>query len=115
MEYHWYEDAEVLAGMVVMNPAREGEDIFIGHLETATALREGREMIRTDQSTFFSTETIANGYRLFAHFADRGGSVEVRIGTVNQSTGREIRRGHNLERLLLAGEFGALHEQGDNG
>lgn len=115
MEYHWYEDAEMLAGMEVMNPAREGEDIFIGHLETATALRERREVIRTDQSTFFSTETIAKGYRLFAHFADKGGSVEVRIGAVNPSTDREIRQGHNLEKLLLGGEFGALHGQNDDG
>lgn len=69
-------------------------------------LRSGAERVDTVQAHYCSTVWLQMGYRLFVHFSN-GTDTEIKLGS-NSSTPRYIRVGNNLERLLLAGEFGPV-------
>lgn len=77
------------------------------HLDEAESLlRNGAERVDTVQAHYCSTVWLQMGYRLFVHFSD-GTDTEIKLGS-NPSTPRYIRVSNNLERLLLAGEFGPV-------
>ena len=78
-----------------------GEDRLLGACQ---------ERVDTVHARFCSTRWLAEGYQLFIHLAD-GTDTEIRLGSKNGATGRCIRLEHNLERLLLAGEFGPVETE----
>ena len=61
-----------------------------------------KSIIHTTQIHFFSTRYI-HQYELYAH--KDGKTIHVQLGNNNPSTERIIKEGHDLENLLLAGEF----------
>jgi len=67
--------------------------------------------IHTYQISFCSTEYLVKGYKIFIHFNDTK-QVEIQLGE-NICTQRLIKPEHNLEKLLLAGEFGKLYNRED--
>lgn len=69
-------------------------------------LQDGAERVDTVQTHCCSTAWLQMGYRMLVHFSD-GADTEIKLGS-NPSTPRYIRAGNNLERLLLAGEFGPV-------
>ena len=61
--------------------------------------------IHTTQTSVCSTERFREGYKIFVHMLD-GDCVEIKLGSENKNSSREIKMYHNLEKLLLANEFG---------
>lgn len=102
MEFHWYEDYWKMPNRLPV-----GQDFSIGFYQTGRAVRHKVPLIHTDQSAFLSM-ALSLGYQVFVHFASEK-VVEIKYG-VNSTTGRKIRASHNIERLVLAGEFGSLSE-----
>lgn len=77
------------------------------------ALLSGRRRVDTVQTTCCSTRWLMEGYHIFLHFPG-GTNAKVRLGR-NKCTAREIRPEHNLQKLLLAGEFGPVAKKKGGG
>lgn len=78
--------------------------MFFSLDSTLTELEKGSSVIHTTQTYCFSTEWIDKGYRIFAHLLD-GTTIEIKLGS-NSCTPKEIRKAHNISRMLLANAFG---------
>lgn len=71
---------------------------------TQDAINAGVDIIHTAQPHVCNTESLEQGYRIFAHMLD-GAVVEIKLGYIDGCS-KQIRREHNLEKMLLAGCFG---------
>ena len=71
---------------------------------TQTAINEGVDVVHTVQPHYCSVASLDKGYRIFAHMLD-GEVVEIKLGYIGNCE-KQIRREHNLEKMLLAGCFG---------
>lgn len=67
-----------------------------------TSIKNG-EPIYTFQVITCTTELFRHGYRVFVHAAPDD-EYEIKLG-MNERTGREIKMGHCLYKMILAGEF----------
>lgn len=77
------------------------EDVYYTYIGTKYVLEGKESIIHTTQTSFLRTY-ILDDYRLFVH---KGGKkIEITLGDC-QGTDRIIKAGHNLEKLVLAGEF----------
>ena len=67
------------------------------------AINRGHESINTVQVVTCTTDLFRHGYRIFVHAAPDD-VYEINLGQ-NERTGREIKMGHCLYKMILAGEF----------
>lgn len=66
--------------------------------------KQDEGIINTTQTCVINTKRFEDGYRLFVHFNDND-FTEIVLGDNNERTDREIKMEHNLEKLILSGEF----------
>lgn len=94
MEYHLYLYRTELADMLLTVD------------EVDNAIEGGQNIINTVQVCTLSTTLLSKGYRVFIHYknGDEQKHFEITLGECEHTT-RELRQGHNLERMLLSGEF----------
>lgn len=104
-EFHWFADFDDLS-TTVFDPNSTLRTAYVGcgFMRAQQLIEEGREVIVSDQSHFFSQNTIDKGYDLYAHWPD---SLLVKVARGLTIRGRLITEKQNLEKLLLAGEFNA--------
>ena len=104
-ELHWFADFDDLS-TAVFDPDSElhAACVGCGFMRTQQLISEGRDIIISDQSHFFSQNTIDKGYDLYVHWPDR---LVVKVARGLTICGRLITEKQNLEKLLLAGEFDA--------
>lgn len=102
-QFHWFADFDDLSA-AVFDPDSELHTACVacGFMRTQQFIEEGRDIIVSDQSCFFSQYTIDMGYDLYVHWPDRPVVKVARGLTVR---GRFITEKQNLEKLLLGGEF----------
>ena len=62
------------------------------------------ERIDTTQIVLCTTDLFRKGYRIFIHPA-QGKMFEIKLGDNSPYTDKEIRMGHNLYKMLIAGTF----------
>ncbi len=87
-----------------MNGICNESKILHGYENTLRAIQENRPDIHTTQIMLLKGSLFEKGYRIFVQETDAE-VFEIKLGTDNERTDREIRTGHNLANLLVVGEF----------
>ena len=77
---------------------------YVSYNDTERAIYSDESIIHTTQIHFCQNRFIyENGYAIYIH---EGNGKIIKIDkTGTDATTREIREGHNLEKMLLSGEF----------
>lgn len=74
---------------------------------TQHVIEAGVENIYTTQIVLCTTDLFKKGYRIFIHPTE-GNMFEIKLGDNSPYTDKEIRMGHNLYKMLIAGTFNTV-------
>lgn len=102
-EIHFYE-SEHEAALNQLKPLWEQKTFYHGYMNTEQAIKHNMPNIHTLQMSLLSTSLFEKGYRIFIHETN-GEVYEIKLGTNNERTNREIKKSHNLLKMWMSGEF----------
>lgn len=93
-EIHFYKDPDY----------KDNIDMYYTHNGTIAALEDCDEMIHTTAISVLSSFSwlLDNGYKIYLH--ENSKEFEIKEGNV-EATDKEIRKGHNIMRMWIAGVF----------
>ena len=77
---------------------------FTDWRDTLRVIDEGCEVIHTTQMGLMNTGLLSSGWRIFVH-EDIKTMYEIKLGSDNERTNREIKLSHDLFKLWKNGEF----------
>lgn len=84
------------------------EDTYVTYEDTMNCLNNrSKKEIHTTIPTVISSQWLCDGNELFI-MSNKTGLFEIKLGSENRGTNREIKAGVNILKLLLSGEFGEL-------
>ena len=75
--------------------------------KTYECIRKRDNMIHTTQMAVMSTELLAMGYKIFIHEKNKE-VYEIKLGSDNTCTDKEIRIGHNLFKMWENNAFATI-------
>ena len=78
-------------------------DVKHGYYETLKAIENGEKNIYTTQLSLLKTSLFGKGYKVYVREKDKD-IFEIKLGR-NERINRKIRERHNLEKMLINGEF----------
>lgn len=81
-------------------------DTCVTYKDMLCKLRNNTPVLHTTQIHFLDTELFVRGYRIYVHI-NAHTCKEIRLGD-KTLTNKLIHENHNLERLLLMGDFGDI-------
>lgn len=93
-QIHFYEDVDYISD----------DDFYMCWNGTREACESNEKVIHTTQMGFLDTWLFELGYRIFVHDGIDS-SYEIKLGTDNERTEREIKLAHNLFKMWSNGEF----------
>lgn len=102
-EIHFYE-SETEAVLNHLKTFWNQKTFYYGYTETKDAIENDEEIIHTLQMCCLNTSLFKLGYRIFIH-DNNNEYYEIKLGSDNKRTNREIRMEHNLFKLWINGEF----------
>ena len=102
-QIHFYEN-EHEAVLNTLKPLMQQKTFYYGYDNTEQAIYDNINIIHTLQMSCLDTSLFKLGYRIFIH-EDNNDCYEIKLGTDNERTNREIKMSHNLFKMWLSGEF----------
>ena len=102
-EIHFYE-SEYESALNQLKAPTERNTFYYGYRNTEQAIKHNMPNIHTLQMSLLSTSLFEKGYRIFIHDFNHD-MYEIKLGTDNERTNREIKMEHNLFKLWINGEF----------
>lgn len=98
-EIHFYKDLKDCD----LKNFLELDEYHVSHNSTKRAIRENEKLIHTSAiSALDFSWLLENNYRIFLH--ENGRCAELREG-VSELTDKELRKGHNIEKIWIGGGF----------
>lgn len=76
--------------------------LYVTHNQTKDAIKRKEHIIHTTSLTNLSFDLLDDGYRIYLH--ENGKVLECKLGSM-EGTNKEIRRAHNILRLVVAEVF----------
>ena len=103
--HFWYGYTDMSASFLKMKTKADHTKVAISFKELNKIIdEENTEIIYTTCMGYLSTSLFKKGYKIFVHNSPKD-KLEIKLGSKNKWTSKEIRMSHNLFKMWLAGSI----------